>query len=1032
MRPPGAWPLFGSMMRNVNGQRTTPRDHTTERPHRAVPADRARRRARTRFLVLLFVAATALGQSGVPLKERFQTQAASSAIDYYAERQEPYYREVLATMPEPPRSTDVAPVVVAPDAVATTGEGALSTLARVGDRAGDFRLWEFGVDSVEWTFSLQRGGVYEVDLDYYLPTGGSYAAIRSLFVDGEAPFLEAYKVAFYRYYRDEGEPSLNNIGDEVRPRQVEIPGWYTHTLRDSQGFYGRPFRFEFTPGEHTLRLDYVEQDMILGDLTVRPATRLPTYDEVAAGYERRGYGPVDETTKIQAESTVIAKNDPTLRRESEGDPMSEPHAPGYRRLNVMGYWRWRNGDQSLTWRIAVPEDGLYKIGVRLAQYWNDGLPSFRQIRIDGEVPFAELDAYGFAHDTAWQVETLSDESGEPFLFYLEKGDHTLTMSVKMGDLTPVIQGMNDNALQLSRLLRQIIMITGSEPDPNYDYNLDEQIPTLLDDLQFLSDEMQWKVDLLTEIGTKRPAIANNFLTIKSQIDAMIRNPDRIHRKLNDLTNAQTSLGSWYLDVQQLPLVVDYFLFGYPDDRFRVVRSNFLHRVGTTLVNLYTSFFKDYDSVGNVFDPEEEDATLINVWISRGTEWAEIIKELADERFSPDSNVLVNMNVLPPSQLNAGAVNALMLAITSGRAPDVACGVLATSPVEFAIREAVVDLSQFPDHREVLSRFLPGIIEPFRYEGGIYAMPETMDFRVLFYRRDIVDELGLRLPDTWDEIYGSVLPILYQNGMDFYYAIPTELGAIDHNFAPFLYQAGGDFYTEDGLRSALDSPEAYQAFKEYCELYTGYGLPVVANFYNRMRTGEMPMGVGTYDTYMRLSVAAPELAGRWGIAEFPGTRRDDGTVDRTVGGIALEADVILANSEYPDASWEFLKWWTSTPIQERFGRELEALIGPEARWNTANVEAFQRLPWRREDLEVITSTWEWARDMPVVLGGYFTGRHIVNAWNRVVMSKKSSVVNRTNRTYVLPRDSLEQAVKDINRELRQKQEEYGVTAAGVGK
>jgi ABC-type glycerol-3-phosphate transport system substrate-binding protein len=188
---------------------------------------------------------------------------------------------------------------------------------------------------------------------------------------------------------------------------------------------------------------------------------------------------------------------------------------------------------------------------------------------------------------------------------------------------------------------------------------------------------------------------------------------------------------------------------------------------------------------------------------------------------------------------------------------------------------------------------------------------------------------------------------------------------------------------------------------------------------------MPIGIGTYGIYMRLSVAAPELAGRWGIAEFPGRRREDGTVDRSIGGIAQQADMILAQTEHPEESWQFLKWWTSADVQERFGKELESLIGSEARWNTANLEAFRRLPWKKDDLEVITAGWKWARDMPVVLGGYFTGRHIVNAWNRVVMSKESRIVNDKKKVYVSPRDSLETAVKDINRELRQKQEEYGV-------
>jgi len=360
----------------------------------------------------------------------------------------------------------------------------------------------------------------------------------------------------------------------------------------------------------------------------------------------------------------------------------------------------------------------------------------------------------------------------------------------------------------------------------------------------------------------------------------------------------------------------------------------------------------------------------------------------------------------------------MLSITSGRAPDVALGVAGSSPVEFAIRDAVVDLKSYPDFPEIEKRFVSKIMVPFYYRGGCYALPETMNFTVLFYRKDIINELGIRIPDTWQDLYEHVLPILYQNGMEFYFPV---------SYAPFLYQYDGRFYNEEGTKSALDTPEAFQAFKAWTELYTGYGVPAVANFYNRMRTGEMPMGIHGYQTYMRLAVAAPELFGRWGIAQVPGRRMPDGSVNRAVGGIpgsaargsafmvtglTGEAVIVLNQSKVPKEGWEFIKWWTNVDMQADFGRELEAIMGVEARWNTANKEAFKRLPWKRDDIAVITKQWQWYQMAPVVLGGYFTPRHIMNAWNRVVLGSMTV------------RDSLEQMVKDINVELRSKQEEYG--------
>lgn len=347
----------------------------------------------------------------------------------------------------------------------------------------------------------------------------------------------------------------------------------------------------------------------------------------------------------------------------------------------------------------------------------------------------------------------------------------------------------------------------------------------------------------------------------------------------------------------------------------------------------------------------------------------------------------------------------MLAITAGNAPDIAMGVSANSPVEFAIRDAVTDLSKFESFADVQPRFLEKIWIPFQYQGGVYALPETMSFTSLFYRKDLFEEYGMELPETWDDLYYTLLPQLYQNGMQFYQP---------QDFTPFLYQHGGSFYNEAGTKSALDSAEAFQAFRAYTEMFTNYGSPVNANFLTRFRTGEMPIGIGNFALYLQLSTAAPELVGRWGMALLPGVVQSDGTINRSSGSLAGECDILLAQSEKQDAAWEFLEWWSRDDTQREYARELESLIGVEARWNSANLNVFQSLDWEEEDLAVLGEQWKWATETPVVLGGYYTTRYVNNAFNSVVVSGKMTV-----------RDALENAVKEINRELKMKQEEYGV-------
>jgi ABC-type glycerol-3-phosphate transport system substrate-binding protein len=216
-------------------------------------------------------------------------------------------------------------------------------------------------------------------------------------------------------------------------------------------------------------------------------------------------------------------------------------------------------------------------------------------------------------------------------------------------------------------------------------------------------------------------------------------------------------------------------------------------------------------------------------------------------------------------------------------------------------------------------------------------------------------------------------------------------------------------------SNLDSPEAMKGLKLWSGLFTNYKINKDANFFNRFRTGEMPIGVADYSTYVLLSTAAHELSGWWGMKPMPGIRQADGKINRSTGGLAQTA-VLFENSSMQKEGWEFMKWWTGADVQEQFGNELESLLGVEARWNTANVEALKRLPWQSQDINAILQQWDWFKERQVVLGGYYTTRYIANIWNEIVLNGKN------------PRESVEDGVIEINKELRKKREEFGLNTS----
>lgn len=944
------------------------------------------------------------------------TASAEEWSDFFALNEETAigYDEALASYQDTPNAPAGTRIELLPSAAILSGDAVLAQEAII---TGD------GESTAVWTVDVPVTGLYELEITYFAQDGNEAKVQRRLTIDGIVPYEEANNICLYRRFVERASEigRKNSIDDEVWARQDEIHLWQTVRAADGQGVYVDPLKFCLTAGRHEISLHYVDQPVTLGTLALVAPAAHPTYAEAAAGYAAQGLKAADKNVQIkfQAENSAW-RSENVIRRESDADPMTEPRSGANRVLNVMGGWRWRLGNAAVAWDFDVPEDGLYAITLKVQQNNDAGMPSYRQIMVDGEIPFDELRLYSFPYSDQWYAETLHGADGEPYLFHLTKGTHTLTMTVKLGAIGEIMTRTEADTAYLSEIHREIVKITGTDPDYNYEYDLYRTMAGLSDQLLHLVDRLQESADLLASISNETTSMESNYRQIIDQMRFFAEDVDRIPRALSDMDNAQSNLGTYISSIEKCPLAVDYIVVHAPEAKVEITTSNFFQRMGVTVENFLASFYKDYDSVGLIVDenaPDEAEKTVLDVWIGRGTEWGEILKELADEDFTPKTGIVVNLHVLPSGQLATGSVNTILLSVTSGTAPDVALSVDYNLPGEFAFREAVVDLTQFDDFEEVASQFYESSLVPYTYRGGVFALPETMDFTVMIYRQDVMRELGIDLPETWTDLYQRVLPRLYENNMSFSLPVDTSVssnspGAL-RGFTMMLLQMGGEYYNGDGESSALDTPEAYKAFKFWTDMYANYGIDAESNFFTRIRTGTMPIGISNYTGYLQLLTSAPELYGRWSIAPVPGTVQADGTVSHAVGTTASTAGVILSQSDKQEAAWTFLKWWMSAETQTRYGRELEAILGTGARWNTANVESFFSLPWDARHAQIIKAQMESAREQMIVPGGYFTGRHIINAWNSVVVNNKDA------------RDMLEKAVKDINKELNNKRKEFGL-------
>ena len=226
------------------------------------------------------------------------------------------------------------------------------------------------------------------------------------------------------------------------------------------------------------------------------------------------------------------------------------------------------------------------------------------------------------------------------------------------------------------------------------------------------------------------------------------------------------------------------------------------------------------------------------------------------------------------------------------------------------------------------------------------------------------------------------------------------------------------YNEPGTKTAVDTEAGIQAFDDYVRYFNDYGIPVFFDFVSRFRSGEMPLGIMPYSTYNTLMVSAPEIRGLWDFTVIPGTEKIDENgklyIDRS-DFITGNATMLLKqdDEQIKQNAWEFMKWWANADTQVRFGREIEALLGASARYNTANRDAFSRLSWSASDIEVLAAQWDQTVGIREVPGGYYTGRHLANAVRKCINDKDD-----TRETII------DYSIK-IDEEITKKRREFGM-------
>ncbi len=872
----------------------------------------------------------------------------------------------------------------------------------------DCLVWPNSSGSVSFPVHIDQAGIYNIGIDYYALASSANDIEISVKIDGENQYATSERIVLDKLWEDAAKSYVldengnkvfksDTYGNQIRPTLQEHLAWQYTAFEDTDGLFNNALRFYFTEGDHVITIESNKAKVAISQLKIYNEPDVPetanaanvTTDAAKAGATKDVFITLEgEKSDFKSDVTLYATYNRSTYLTSPSDPVKMIY-------NTVGLDTWKDAGQTITWKFDMEEAGWVKIGIRAKQDKMRGLYSNRRLYIDGVVPCADADQVKFYYSTEWEQTTVCDENGNPIYFWLEAGEHELALEAIPGEIGDIMRKLDDLVYYLNSYYRQILQITGPSPDEYNTYSIHVKIPSILGDYEKYAQQLR---DVKAEIETLAGTTGTEAISLETMaklLERCIDRPDDIPTCLGQLKDNISSLSQWMTDYRSQYLEIDMIELVSAEQEFSPVKENFFKSLAFSWNSFIGSFFADY----NVLSEEDDEA--LNVWVSLGRDQAQIVKEMVDSYFVPETGIKTSINLVQGGILEA---------TLAGKGPDVALFIGGDFPIQLAARDCVVDISKFDDYNEIVKRFSPNIMTLYTYqegeEKGVYGLPITQTFSMMFYRSDVLASFGFDAPpETWDELI-EMLPTLQRSYMG--------VGLNMDTFGTFMVQRDMTYYNDTMTATRFDEQPAVEAFELWTKLYTTYSFQQSFDQFTRFRTGEYPIIITGYPFYNQLYTAAPEIRGLWDFTLMPGTVREDGSIDRSTtsssaGGIIFSK---LNEKQRADA-WELLKWFTTTEIQAEYGRSIEALLGPLGRFDTANIEAIQQLAWAKDEVDLILEQQAMTVEIDIIPATYIVGRNITNAFRETVNLAKN------------PRDTLMWYNRDINDEIIRKYEELGI-------
>ena len=250
------------------------------------------------------------------------------------------------------------------------------------------------------------------------------------------------------------------------------------------------------------------------------------------------------------------------------------------------------------------------------------------------------------------------------------------------------------------------------------------------------------------------------------------------------------------------------------------------------------------------------------------------------------------------------------------------------------------------------------IEMLTRDGKLLALPIGPSAPIFWYRKDLFDKYGIKVPDTYEEVITmkkKLQEAMEKDGLKNIYAFTTRAkrgaGASTWTTTAIIRAYGGDVLDES-YNCVLNSPEAEKAIGVYRDMITGYGSPPgseAMGFYeivDMFTAGHLASMIAGVDHIVFINdPSKSKVADKWEAALIP-----RGPVGRMTSPWAWSL-AINSTSRVKKPAWLFMKWASSEVTMGLLG----TTISPSRLkiWDSEQFKALNRPGW------IEASKWSWS-------------------------------------------------------------------------